>query len=268
MFQNIAQGTRVFISSAVLAKRALFSWLNPALWIMQLFFMSLFQMAFFVYIVKYAGGEEIGIAYVAVGNAISSVAYVAIFSVCNITGEEKQEGTLTPVLASPANRLPLFVGRAMFQVLNGIATVFIALFYAWAVFGVDFSGTNWSSLITVVVLTSLTMVGFGLMLSSLGLYLRTSMVIANIFLFIGLLFSGVNFPVSYLPEWLQPLAYAFPLTYGTEAAREAVVGTSLVGMADLLISQMIVGTIALLIGYGIFAVFENLSRRLGTMDKF
>jgi len=41
-----------------------------------------------------------------------------------------------------------------------------------------------------------------------------------------------------------------------------------VGMADLLISQMIVGTIALLIGYGIFAVFENLSRRLGTMDKF
>ena len=67
--------------------------------------------------------------------------------------------------------MALFVGRAMFQVLNGIATVFIALFYAWAVFGVDFSMTNWPALITVVVLTSLTTVGFGLMLSSLGLYL-------------------------------------------------------------------------------------------------
>ncbi len=268
MFTYIMQGTRVFVSSAVLAKRALFSWLNPALWAMQLFFMSLFQMAFFVYIVKFAGGEEIGIAFVAVGNAIASVAYVAIFSVCNITGEEKQGGTLTPLLATPANRMAMFVGRAMFQVFNGIATVFIALFYAWAVFGVDFSMTNWPALIVVVVLTSLTTVGFGLMLSSFGLYLRTSMVIANIFLFIGLLFSGVNFPVTYLPDYLQPLAYIFPLTYGTEAAREAVSGTGLMGMADLLIAQIIVGTIALLIGYLIFKLFEDLSRRLGTMDKF
>ena len=216
--------------------------------------------------VRGRGGDRI--AFVAVGNAIASVAYVAIFSVCNITGEEKQGGTLTPLLVTPANRMAMFVGRAMFQVLNGIATVFIALFYAWAVFDVDFSMTNWPALIVVVVLTSLTTVGFGLMLSSFGLYLRTSMVIANIFLFIGLLFSGVNFPVTYLPDYLQPLAYIFPLTYGTEAAREAVSGTSLLGMADLLIAQMIVGTIALLIGYLIFKLFEDLSRRLGTMDKF
>ncbi|QLH75274.1 MAG: ABC transporter permease [Methanomassiliicoccales archaeon] len=269
MSSYIFQSARVFWSSAVLAKRALFAWLNPGLWIMQMFFMSIFQIAFFVYIVKYAGGSsDINVSYVAVGNAISSVSYVAIFSVCNITGEEKQQGTLAPVLATPANRMALFIGRAMFQVLNGMATVFIALFYAWAIFDVDFSATNWPALVAVVVVTSLTMTCLGLLLSSIGLYLRTSLIIANIFLFIGLLFSGVNFPVSYLPDMIEPLAYLFPLTYSTDAARAAVAGSSLLEIGDLMSYMLISGAAALLLGYVIFRFFERLSRTKGTMDRF
>jgi ABC-2 type transport system permease protein len=269
MSNYLSQSVRVFWSSAVLAKRALFSWLNPALWLMQLFFMSIFQIAFFVYVVKFAGGStDADIAYVAVGNAISSVAYTAIFSVCNITGEEKQQGTLTEVLVTPANRFAMFVGRAMFQVFNGMATVFIALFYAWAVFGVDFSNTNWPALVAVVFIMTMAMIGLGLLLSSVGLYLRTSMIIANIFLFVGLLFSGVNFPVSKLPEAIQPVAYVFPLTYGTDAARAAVEGSSILQVGDLLMDMVITGGLALLVGFVIFRWFEKLSRTKGTMDKF
>jgi ABC-2 type transport system permease protein len=228
MFTTITQAVRVFWSSAVLAKRALFAWLNPALWIMQLFFMSIFQIAFFVYVVRYVQGSEATITYVAVGNALSSVAYVTVFSVCNITGEEKQQGTLEQVLVTPANRLAMFVGRAMFQVLNGIATVFIALAYTAFIFGVDFSHADLLALTVAITITAFSMVAFGLMLSSVGLYLRTSMIIANIFLFLGLLVSGVNFPVDRLPGWAQPIAYAIPLTYGTDAVRAAVSGSSVI----------------------------------------
>jgi ABC-2 type transport system permease protein len=263
-----AQTMRVFYSSAVLAKRALFAWLSPALWIMQLFFMSVFQIAFFVYVVQYVQGTPEMVAYVAIGNAISSIAYVTVFSVCNITNEEKQQGTLQPVLVTPANRMAVFVGRGMFQVLNGIATVFIALAYAAFIFGVNFSGTDWVSLTVVVTVTALSMVAFGLMLSSVGLYLRTSMVIANIFLFLGLLVSGVNFPVSKLPEWLQPLAYCIPLTYGTDAARAAVNGASLMDISGSLINMAITGLALLLAGYLIFRFFEWLSRKKGTMEHY
>jgi len=269
MSNYVSQSVRVFWSSAVLAKRALFNWLNPGLWLMQLLTMSLFQIAFFVFVCKYAGNDsDAQIAYVAIGNAISSVAYVAVFAVCNITGEEKQQGTLAPVLVTPANRFSVFVGRAMFQVFNGTLTVFISLFYAWAVFGVDFSIVNWSALITVVIVTSLTMCGLGLLLSSVGLYLRTSMVIANIFLFIGLLFSGVNFAVSELPGPLQPVSYIFPLTYATDAARDAIQGSSILDVGDLLAYELITGTAALLLGFAIFRWFEKLSRETGTMEKF
>ncbi|HSV41803.1 MAG TPA: ABC transporter permease [Methanomassiliicoccales archaeon] len=268
MSNAVFQAGRVFWSSAVLAKRALFAWLNPALWIMQLFFMSVFQIAFFVYVVQYVQGTPEMVSYVAVGNAISSIAYVTVFSVCNITGEEKQQGTLQPVLVTPANRLSMFVGRAMFQVVNGIATVFIALAYAALIFGVDFSQANWITLSVVVTVCAFTMTAFGLMLSSVGLYLRTSMIIANIFLFIGLLFSGVNFPVSRLPEWLQPIAYAIPLTYGTDAARAAVNGASVWEVGALLFNMTAVGAVLVFLGYLIFRFFEWLSRRNGTMEQY
>jgi ABC-2 type transport system permease protein len=265
---NVSQSVRVFWSSAVMAKKALFHWLSPGLWAMQLFTMSLFQIAFFVYIADYVGNPQASVAYVAVGNAIQSIAYVAIFAVVNVTGEEKEAGTLPGILATPANRFAMFVGRAMFQVANSIATVVIALFYAAFLFGVDFSNTDFVALGAVVVVTAFAAVGFGLMLSSLGFYLRTSMVVANIFLFIGLLFCGVNFPISYLPVYLQPISYAIPLTYATDAARMAVGGDGLDAIAGLLGSELLVMVVAILIGYVMMMAFEYLARRKGTLEMF
>src|SRR5512138_3511929 len=109
---------RVFWSSAVIARKALFAWLSPAMWIMQLFFMSLFQIAFFVFVAQFSNNPNITVTYVAVGNALQSIAYVAFFSVCNITGEEKDQGTLPSLIVSPANRFSVFVGRATFQIFN------------------------------------------------------------------------------------------------------------------------------------------------------
>jgi ABC-2 type transport system permease protein len=265
---NVSQSVRVFWSSAVLAKKALFNWLSPGLWLMQLFTMSLFQMAFFVYIADYVGNPDATVAFVAVGNAIQSIAYVAIFAVTNVTGEEKQGGTLPGLMVTPANRFALFVGRAMFQVLNSVATVAIALFYAAVIFGVDFSHADYLTLAVVVIITAFATVGFGLMLSSLGFYLRTSMIVANIFLFMGLLFCGVNFPITYLPEYLQPICYIFPITYATTAARLAVEGADLAGVSSYLGAELLVMFVAIMVGYAMMIMFEYLARRKGTLEMF
>jgi lipooligosaccharide transport system permease protein len=40
------------------------------------------------------------------------------------------------------------------------------------------------------------------------------------------LFSGVFFPVSNLPDWLEPVAIATPIYHGVELARAIVVNTT------------------------------------------
>ena len=238
------------------------------MWIVQALLLPLFQIAFFVYLARFVEPSGTSVAYIAVGNAMQISAFSSIFAVCNITSEEKWQGTLIPIISTPANRFPLFLGRAVFQVFNAAVTVAIGFVYAQFIFGVDMSAANFLSLAVVILLTSVAMTGFGLMLGSLGLYLRTAMIIANVFLFIGLLLCGVNFPVSSLPVWLQPLSYAIPMTYGTAAARAAVAGASLADLAPTLLEETAAGVGSILVGYGLFRAFEHLARTRGRLEEF
>jgi ABC-2 type transport system permease protein len=259
---------RIFISSAIFAFRALFSWVRPSMWLTEVFSMPLFQIAFFVYLAHFIAPTTTNITFIAVGNAMQVASFSSIFAVCNLTSEEKWQGTLTPLLATPANRFPLFLGRAMFQIFNGIATIAVGFFYANYLFGVDMSKTDFVALAVVIVITSLAMTGFGLMLGSVGLFLRTAMIIANIFLFIGLLICGVNFPVTDLPVWIQPISYAIPMTYGTMAARAAVYGADIVQLAPILLQEIGSGVGSVVVGYLLFLGFETLARRRGTLEEY
>jgi len=130
------------------------------------------------------------------------------------------------------------------------------------------SRTDFQALAVVIIITSLAMTGFGLMLGSVGLFLRTAMIIANIFLFIGLLICGVNFPVTDLTVWVQPLSYAIPMTYGTMAARAAVSGSGIIQLAPVLLQEMGAGIGSILAGYLLFIGFEILARRRGTLEEY
>ncbi len=228
--------------------------------------LSLSQMAFFVFVGKFIRGEAI-IPYIAVGNALQVLSWNAVFSVINITGHDKWDGTLSYLLATPASRFPLFLGRAMMHVLDGMLSVAIGFAFAGYFFGVDFSSTNFVTLVVIVALTSFLMTGFGLMIGSFSFYFRNPIVFANIFLFILLIFCGVNFPVKDLPTFLQPISYIFPLTYGIDAARQAVAGASILQVSTLLTYELATGLAAVVIGYFTFIQFELLARRTGKLEE-
>jgi len=263
-------GFKVFLSSAVFSFRAQFDWLNPVMWLTMKFVLSVSQMAFFVFVGIFANAP---IQFIAVGNALQSVSWNTVFSVINITGHDKWDGTLPLVLATPANRLPLFIGRAMIHVLDGLISAAISFFFAAVLFGVNFGQTNPLALIVAVVLTAFTMAGFGLLIGGFCFFFRNPMVFANIFTFTLLIFCGVNFPVSSLPLAIQPVSYIFPLTYGLSAARSAIgdvtiaqPGVDLIQIAPTLAQQLAVGLAAMLIGYLLFRSFENNARKTGKME--
>lgn len=236
------------------------------MWLTMKLVLSLSQMAFFVFVGKFVRGEAI-IQYIAVGNALQVLAWNAVFSVINITSHDKWEGTLSYLLATPASRFPVFLGRAMMHVLDGILSVIIGFAYAGYLFGVDFSRTNFVTLSVIIVLTSFLMTGFGLMIGSFAFYFRSPLVIANIFLFILLIFCGVNFPIQELPAVIQPISYIFPLTYGIDAARQAVAGASILQVSQPLAYEVATGLAAVVIGYFAFIQFELLARKTGKLEE-
>lgn len=257
--------TRIFFSSAIFSFRAQFSWLDPAMWLTMKLVLSLSQMAFFVFVGLFIKGPD-AIPFIAIGNALQSISWNTVFSVINITGHDKWDGTLPLVLATPASRLPLFIGRAMIHVLDGLLSVAISFLFAAFLFGVNFGQTNAIALAVAVLLTSFTMAGFGLLIGGFSFHFRNPLVFANIFTFILLIFCGVNFPIQDLPPQIQIASYAFPLTYGVTAARNAIEGATLIDISPILGQQLAVGLASIMLGYLFFQAFERNARKTGQIE--
>jgi ABC-2 type transport system permease protein len=259
---------RTFWTNALIAPRTTLGFMRIDFVLGTVFIIPLMQMVFFVFVVEIGGGGASEIAFTALGNAVATVTYSSIFSVCQTTDSEKQQGTMEHLLVSPSNRLALYFGRGLLPILISLATVTVGIFYAVALFGVHIAPVAYASLGVSVVLTAFAMVGFGLLLGGVALYLRTSIILGNIFLFIGLLLSGVNFPASQLPAPLEWIGYGFPLTWGLDAVRASVAGdpTGVVGLYWLAVALSAAASYGLAIG--LWKVFEHRALATGSIARF
>jgi len=233
-----------------------------------IFVIPLTQMIFFAFVAQLADNPTSSIAYVVVGNAVATVTYSSIFSVCQTTDNEKQAGTMEHILVSPANRMALYFGRGLVPILISLATVSVALTYAVVLFHVAFAPSAVVPLAISIVLTAFAMVGFGLLLGGVALYLRTSIILGNIFLFLGLLLSGANFPVSSLPLPLQWIGRFLPLTWGIAAVRAGLSGAPL---SQLLPLWGLVGLCALVafgLAIGLWDTFERRALATGSIARY
>src|SRR5580658_3542120 len=259
---------RTFWSNAVLAPRTSLGFMRLDFVLGTVFIIPLTQMVFFAFVVQLGNGDAAQIAFTAVGNAVATVTYSSVFSVCQTTDSEKQQGTMEHLLVSPANRIALYIGRGLIPILISFATVTVGLFYAATLYHVSIPLSTIPSLAVSVVLTALAMVGFGLLLGGVALYLRTSIILGNIFLFIGLLLSGVNFPVSSLPPVLQYAGDALPLTWGLAAIRAAISGEALGPLSLLWAAVALSGLISIGLAMGLWGVFERRALATGSIARF
>ena len=259
---------RAFWTNAVLAPRTSLGFMRVDFVIGTIFIIPLTQMVFFAFVVHLGGGGQSEIAFTAVGNAVATVTYTSIFSVCQTTDTEKQQGTMEHLLVSPANRVALYLGRGLIPILISFATVTVGLVYAVLLFHVSIPIAALPALAVSVILTALAMVGFGLLLGGVALYLRTSIILGNIFLFIGLLVSGVNFPTSNLPLPLQYAGDALPLTWGLAAIRGAIAGDPLGTLGLLWGAVALSGLVSVGLAIGLWGVFERRALATGSIARF
>jgi ABC-2 type transport system permease protein len=259
---------RTFWTNALIAPRTTLGFMRIDFVLGTVFIIPLMQMVFFVFVVEIGGGGASEIAFTALGNAVATVTYSSIFSVCQTTDSEKQQGTMEHLLVTPTNRLALYYGRGLLPILISLATVTVGIFYAVVLFGVHVAPVSYSSLAVSVVLTAFAMVGFGLLLGGVALYLRTSIILGNIFLFIGLLLSGVNFPASQLPAPLQWIGYGFPLTWGLDAVRASVAQSppGVIGLYWIAVALSAAASYGLAIG--LWKIFEHRALSTGSIARF
>ncbi len=77
-----------------------------------------------------------------------------------------------------------------------------------------------------------------------------------------MLFSGTFFPVTRLPDWIRPVAYATPLWHGVALCRALSVGTVFASAGDAGAAAVHVGYLAALTALGVWLGGRTYRRRL------
>ncbi len=256
---------RIFFVGGLIAYRALFNWIRPSIYIPTMLGAPLFQILFFTYLGRYATAEPD--SFYLVGNAIQICAMSSIYGMSMAVANERWFGTLGPLLASPANRGAVFLGRGLPVLANGL---FVSAFgFLVGVVLLDFRpGWGAAPALAVCVLASaFACTAFGMLLGSIGLRAKDFMFAANMTVFLLLLFCGVNIPLDVLPGWMEAIGRSLPLTHGIMAAREVAGGASLTDVSGLVWTELAIGAAYAAAAYVLFRVLEHESRRSAVLDS-
>jgi len=265
--RTLANNLRLFWQGALLSYVALFHWMRPYQYLASKILMPLAQMFFFVYLGTFATSVDNRSFYI-VGNALQIASVSGIYGMTMSIGGDRDSGTLGYIFGTPANRLIVFMGRAFMNIMDGAFGVVIAFTWGVVLMGLDLSNTSLPALALTILVTTISTCGLGLLMGCLALITVNVMFVNNFVYFLLLLFSGANIPLVQLPGWIQAISYSLPLTRGISAARLLVDGAGLVDVYPLLISELGVGLAYFFVGYVLFAIFEVVAKRRGTLEVF
>lgn len=256
---------RLFFQGTILSYIALFNWIRPINYAASMVVMPLAQILFFVFLGTYASGSGSAQFYV-VGNAIQIASISGIYGVTMSVGNDRWLGTLPYIFGTPANRVTLFFGRAFMNIINGALNVVIA--FAWGVIllHLDLSHTNLAGLALTILVTTFSTCALGLLMGCLSLITANVMFVNNTVYFLLLIFSGANIAIDQMPGWMQFISNILPLTRGVAASRLLVAGSGMDAVAPLLLQELGIGLAYGLVGYFMFAAFEVIAKRRGSLE--
>src|ERR1051325_4812520 len=181
----------------------------------------------------------------------------SVYGMTMAIANERWFGTLGPLLASPANRLAIFLGRGVPVLANGL--VVSGLGFLVGVVLLDFRpGADAIAPLALVVLASTaSCTAFGMVLGSIGLRAKDFFFAANLAYFLMLLFCGVNVPLDALPGWMSAVGRCLPLTHGIAAARDVAAGASLSAVSGLVLTELGVAAAYAAAGFAFFRFLER-----------
>jgi ABC-2 type transport system permease protein len=255
---------RIFVIGGLTSYRALFSWLTPWILIPVFVLTPIFQILLFAYIGRTAGvGDD---TYFLIGNAVLNAAIPCLFAMGNTIGGERNQGTLPLLMASPAKRIPLFLGRALPVILNGFLVAVVALVTGALLLQVRLPVGSWAPLAISIAACSMSCTGLGLLGAAIALRVRETAVMSNVIFGVLMIFAGVNVPLASLPAWMSSVSPWLPLTHGIDAARKLAAGSQLTDVVADLVTEMGVGVFYAGLGLALLAWLERESRRKATLD--
>ncbi|WP_018337901.1 ABC transporter permease [Butyricimonas synergistica] len=141
----------------------------------------------------------------------------AVLSALNIV-TEKENGTIEQMNVSPVKRSAFIFSKIIPSWIIGMAILTLGLIIVWAMYGIVPQSSYWC-IYLVSFLFLVSMVGFGVLISTACRNQQQAMLLCFFFLLIICLLCGMWTPIDSMPGWARVIADINPLRYYIEVMR-------------------------------------------------
>jgi ABC-2 type transport system permease protein len=209
------------------------------------------------------------ILYLLVGTLVWHYLSVVFDQVSEVIAWERWEGTIEYTFMAPVTRFTHMVGQTLYSVVYGLLHTAVILGVVALFFRLDLREANLFGGALVMLAGSLSFIGLGMIASVLPLlFPERGAQMTHVIQAVLLLISGVYFPVSVLPGWMQPLTRLSPATYVLEGMRSALLdGVGMASLLGVLGRLLLIGAAAIPIGLAIFRQAEMYAKRTGKLKR-
>lgn len=206
--------------------------------------------------------------YIAIGTIIWMWQNVVLWNIGYSLRNEQMRGTLESNWLTPTWRFAYLLGGSVPQLIAMFMFLTVSAIEFVLVFGVRFEGSLWLTLLAFFAAVP-SVYGLGFAFASLVINVKE----ANAFVFLVrgmvMVFCGITYPISILPDWMRPIADWLPQTYIIHAIRSASLSTDgFSGIAGDLKMLVLFGAFWLAFGYLLFSWMERRARRTGTIGQY
>jgi ABC-2 type transport system permease protein len=220
-----------------------------------------------------ATGGEIDVGRVTTQLLIGAVvwAYLGIIFefITETVAWERWEGTIEYTFMAPLSRAMHLGGSGVFAVLYGLVRAILLFAVVALFFGLSMPEANFLAALVILLVASVAFFGIGMMTAVLPLIspekgAQLGFVAQGMLLVV----SGVYYPVSVLPGWMQWLATISPATYALEGIRAAILdGAPLTALWGDVWPLLLIGAACIPLGLWVFSRGERYAKKHGKLKR-
>jgi ABC-2 type transport system permease protein len=219
------------------------------------------------------GGTNVDTAYLVlyllIGTLVWRFLSTIFYWITEVISIERWEGTIEYTLMAPVRRITHMAGQTFFAMFYAMFFTGVILTVVSMILKVDLSGANLFSGAVMLLAGSFSFVGISVIASVLPLlFPERGAQMTHVMIALLLLISGVYYPVSVLPDFLQKLSVFSPATYVLEGVRKALLeGTNVAGLWPNIWPVLLFGAGLIPLGLWIFRQAEYYAKRKGKLHR-
>jgi ABC-2 type transport system permease protein len=180
---------------------------------------------------------------------------------------ERWEGTIEYTFMAPLSRAMHLGGSGVFAVLYGLVRAILLFVVVAMFFGLSMPDANFAAALVILLIASVSFFGIGMMTAVLPLIspekgAQLGFVAQGMLLVV----SGVYYPVSVLPSWMEWLSKISPATYALRGIRASILEGEGLAWGNVW-PLIVIGVISIPLGLWVFRRGEIHAKKHGKLKR-